>query len=66
MKVKSRTNLKASKFYSKKFATLKSQLALRDRAIKDLKSKNELLGRELIRLSKEILEIKNRLKERKG
>jgi len=65
MKVKLRTNLKTSKFYSKKFATLKSQLALRDKAINDLKSKNEILGKELIRLSKEIVEIKKRINEKK-
>jgi vacuolar-type H+-ATPase subunit D/Vma8 len=65
MKVKSRANLKTSKFYSKKFITLRFQLALRDKMIKELKGKNEILGKELIKLSKEILEIKNRINEKK-
>lgn len=65
MKAKSRRDLKTNKFYSKKFATLKAQLALRDKAIEDLKNKNEILGKELIRFSKEIVELKNRLKEKK-
>jgi len=62
MKAKSRGDLRTNKFYSKKLITLKSQLALRDKAIKELKGKNEVLGKELIRLSKEIIEIKDRLK----
>lgn len=65
MKVKLRTNLKTNKFYSKKLITLKSQLALRDKVIKELKEKNEILGLELIRISKEILDIKDRLREKK-